>query len=141
VANKERGEFTLRFGDESYTLVPTTNALADFEDFTNGQTWDDLTGRLLKRGHVRDVRLLLWVFMREKHPEIASMKPESLREIGMLIDRAGGVIGVNEQLQAVLRLNSDPGGPAEGNGSRPPKAQPDARPTGGKSTRTRSKPA
>jgi hypothetical protein len=69
------------------------------------------------------------------------MKPESLREIGMLIDRAGGVIGVNEQLQAVLRLNSDPGGPAEGNGSRPPKAQPDARPTGGKSTRTRSKPA
>lgn len=126
MANQERGEFTIAVGDRRFTLRVTTNACAELEDFANGRTWDQvLVG--CARGSVKDVRLLLWAALRDKHPDVATNDPESVKAIGRLVDDAGGFAGMQAQMFAFIGLNQAPpepkGGESGEGSSDPPTAQ------------------
>lgn len=108
MANRERGEFRLTVGGRTYTARLTTNAMAELEDVTNGRTWDQVMTGLLVRGSVKDLRHFLWAALRDQHPDVATMTPDSLRTIGGLIDEAGGMAGVIDQVRAFMALNDEP---------------------------------
>lgn len=125
MANRERGELTLVAGGTRYTLRLTTNSCAELEDFTSGRTSDEVIAGVNK-GSYRDVRLLLWMALRDRHGNLATDDQDCLKDIGDLIDAAGGRAVVVTVMRDLVQLNSDdrPGGAA-----RPREAQP-ARPTG-----------
>lgn len=119
MANRERGELTWEAGGRHFTLRLTTNSCAEVEEFTRGRTFDELTEGV-NRGSFRDARLMLWVALRDRHPEIATTDPACLDTIGHLIDAAGGRVAVILRLRELVLLNTDdrPGG-----ATRPPGAQ------------------
>lgn len=115
MANRHKGDFTLKAGKQRYTLRLTTNAVCELEDFEGAltrsgtpRTWDQiLTG--IDKGSLKDVRLFFWVALREHHPDIATDDKASLKAVGDLIDRAGGVMGVAQQITALVALNAPTG--------------------------------
>lgn len=131
MANRERGELTLVAGGQRYTLRLTTNSCAELEDFTGGRTSDDVTAGV-NRGSFRDVRLLLWMALRDQHKDIATDDPACLEAIGALIDATGGRLAAIAALRELVLLNSDP---TVGGAARPRVAQL-GRPTGVLSTWT-----
>ncbi len=132
MANRERGELRLVVaGGVSYTLRLTTNACAELEDFADGRTSDEVTAGV-NRGSFRDVRLMLWMALRDRHPDVATDDPACLAAIGDLIDAAGGRRAVIATLRALVLLNTDD---TAGGAARPLRAQP-GRPTGVSSTLT-----
>lgn len=125
MANRERGEFRLVAGEKSYLLRITTNACCELEDLAARPLDSVISGA--NRGHVRDVRLILWAALREHHPELATDDKDSLKAVGTLIDAAGGLSGILAQVKALIALNADSGekgtGGAAAAGARPPHAQ------------------
>jgi len=142
MANRERGEFTLRAGEHAYVLRLTTNAACELEDFANGRNLGNVYAGM-NRNSLKDIRLFLWVALRDKHPEIATDDPACLKTIGTIIDAAGGIEGISDQLEAFMALNADTGetedekkqqeGAAKKAGTRPRKARAG---TGGRSSPT-----
>lgn len=130
MANRERGEVTLVAGGRVYTLRLTTNACCELEEYA-GKTSDEVIAGV-NRGSFSDVRLLLWMALRDKHPDVATETVEALTVMGDLIDAAGGRAAVIERLRVLVILNSAP--EAKGGAARPRKAQ--ARRTGVSSTWT-----
>lgn len=108
MANKQRGEFTLKAGSARYTLKLTTNAICEFEDFegARARTFDEVMDGL-KHGRLKDVRLFFWMALRAHHPDLATDDPTSLNAIGNLIDDAGGLAGVLKQIQAFIAINTE----------------------------------
>ncbi len=134
MANRERGEFRLTAGEDSYVLQLTTNACAELEDFTN-RPFDQIQ-KGAQRGFVRDLRLIIWASLWEKHPDIAQPTKESLKAVGKLMDKGGGVIGLHAQMLAFIALNADSGEDGgDANAADPPSAQADG--TGDSSTSMR----
>jgi hypothetical protein len=111
--NKERGEMRLVAGDQTYVLRMTTNAACDLEEFT-GKSLPKLIDEV-NGGSVRAIRAFLWAALQEHH----SKTIKTIKEVGKLIDEAGGLEGVMEQLQRFAALNAA-GGDQDGN---PPTAQ------------------
>lgn len=112
MANKQKGEFTLKAGKTRYTLQLTTNAVCELEDFAgaqtkdgNGRTWDQVL-QGIDKGSLKDVRLFFWVALREHHPDIATDDVASLKSVGDIIDKAGGLMGVAKQITALVTLNA-----------------------------------
>lgn len=138
MANRERGEFTLVAGDRRVVLRLTTNAGAELEDFTNGRTLAQVYAGMAKES-LKDTRLFLWCALRDKHPEIATDDPVCLKDIGGIIDDAGGLDGIATQIEAFVNLNLPPKKETKpdkgGNAARPPKARAG---TGRRSSRTPS---
>ncbi len=106
MANRERGELKITAGEGTYTLKLTTNACAEIEDVFPGQSLDTVLAGL-KHGSVKSLIILLWAALRECHPMIANDKPGSFRAVSDLVDRAGGITGMQAQVQEFLTLNSD----------------------------------
>jgi hypothetical protein len=130
MANRERGEMTLVAGEVVYTLKLTTNACCDLEE-RSGQLFDDVT-RAVNKGSVKAVRWLLWAALQAYHADTVKGPPD----VGPIIDAAGGLLGVVQQLTAFMQLNTDEEGAPEGSakgGTRPPAAEVSA---GGGSTST-----
>jgi hypothetical protein len=125
MANKERGELKLTAGSQSYTMRLTTNAACELEELAGGRTLEQVVTGCM-RGSSKDVRFLLWACLREHHPDVATDDKDGLKAIGRIMDDAGGLTGIAEQLQALLKLNADdaedgadnppPGAPAEPSG-------------------------
>ncbi len=113
MANRERGELTLVAGGTRYTLRLTTNSCCELEEFAEGRTSDDVIEGVNK-GSFRDARLLLWMALRDQHPDVATEDPDCLGTIGQIIDQAGGRASVLERLRELVLLNTDvphePGG-------------------------------
>jgi hypothetical protein len=134
MANKQKGEFTLKAGKQRYTLRLTTNAVCELEDFAgamnkagDGRTWDQVLAGIDK-GSLKDVRLFFWVALREHHPDIATDDVASLKAVGTIIDQAGGLMGVAKQITALVTLNAadtsaDDDEPEVPTTTRPPDAQ------------------
>lgn len=139
MANRERGEFTLKAGDQSYILRLTTNACCELEDFAPGRNIDQVMAGF-SRGSRKDLILILWTALRDKHADIATEDQASLKAIGGIVDEAGGMVGLIDQMVSFIDLNSpEPEQVTEGEGdgkkSRPRKARSGA---GGGSSRKRS---
>lgn len=133
MANRERGEFALAVGDQRYTLRLTTNACAELEDFTEGRTIEQILFGVLKRHSIKDMRLLLWAALRDRHPDVATTDPGAVTAIGALVDKAGGFRGMSDQLKAFAELNqnpepSKPEEKKEGAADPPPAQAPDGEP-------------
>ena len=117
MANRQRGEVTQTIGKQKLTFALTTNAVCEFEDFSPSRTWEQvLTG--INDGRMKDVRLFFWVALRDRHPEIATDDPASLKEIGKLID-AGGTKVMSKLLTTLLTLNTDGDKVEDGEGEVP----------------------
>lgn len=101
MANRERGELGLVAGDQTYTLRLTTNACCELEDRA-GKNYDEVVQNAL-RGSIRDIRMLLWGCLQDRHGDVVL----TLDDAGRLIDDAGGIRGVIEQLQRFVTLNAD----------------------------------
>jgi len=129
MANRERGELALLVGTRRLVLRLTTNSCCELEDFA-GRTSDEVTAGV-NRGSFRDTRLMLWMALRDQHPDIATDDPACLANIGVLIDQAGGRAVVLERLRELVVLNTDTSGGA----ARPRVAQLE-RPIGVSSTLT-----
>jgi hypothetical protein len=121
MANRERGEMTLVVGEQRYRLKLTTNAIAEVEDLTGGKTFGQAVEEGLARGSIKSLRILLWAMLREYHGDLATDDPKSLRQVGNLVDRAGGIDGLWQQVQAFLAANAEPEEAAKAEG-RPPDA-------------------
>lgn len=129
MANKERGETTLVAGERSFICRLATNSCAELEEFAKGRTfWQVWNGALANS--VKDLRLFFWVALREHHPEIATDDPSCLKEVGRIIDLAGGIRSdrLSAWLKQFIELNQDQepateGEPGKGVTSDPPNAQ------------------
>jgi len=106
MANRERGELTLVAGRTRYVLRLTTNSCCELESFSDGRTSDDVIDGV-NRGSFRDARLLLWMALRDQHPDIATDDPDCLFAIGQIIDQAGGRAAVLERLRELVLLNTE----------------------------------
>jgi len=106
MANRERGELTLVAGRTRYVLRLTTNSCCELESFADGRTSDDVIDGV-NRGSFRDARLLLWMALRDQHPDIATDDPDCLFAIGQIIDQAGGRAAVLERLRELVLLNTE----------------------------------
>jgi hypothetical protein len=113
MANKHRGELSIKLGSDTYRLRLGTNATCELEDFvgaqtkTGGRTWDQiLLG--IDRGSRKDIRLFLWVALREFHPDIATDDLACLTTIGDLIDAAGGSRALLLHIVRLIEANAPP---------------------------------
>lgn len=107
-ANAERGELSLVVDGKRYVLTITLTAMMELEDISGGRTFVEAwEGTQVKRS-IRDVMLLLWAALRDKHPDLASDEPGVLKKISRFVERAGGLEAVNEQLTALIRLHAQP---------------------------------
>jgi hypothetical protein len=107
-ANAERGELSLVVDGKRYVLTITLTAMMELEDISGGRTFVEAwEGTQVKRS-IRDVMLLLWAALRDKHPELASDEPGVLKKISRFVERAGGLEAINEQLTALIRLHAQP---------------------------------
>jgi hypothetical protein len=137
MANRERGEVVGQVGSRSLTLVVDTTAMCEIEALLSTPTRDysyrtDMFPQM-GRMRVTAVRAFLWGATRRHHPEL------TLREIGVLMDEAGGLDPLYPLLKEVAGLGEP--GPADqlpaaeaGTSARPRKAQVGA---GGTSTSKR----
>lgn len=120
MANRERGELAWVVGGHPYTLRLTTNSACELEDFSGGRTADHVIEGV-NAGSYRDVRLLLWMALRDHHPDVATTDLSCLEAIGRLIDRSGGRPSAVATLRTLVLLNSEP---SPGGVPRPLPAQP-----------------
>ncbi len=107
MANRERGEFTLVAGEQSYVLRLTTNSTCELEEFS-GRLWDQILASCYRGSRVA-MRLVIWSALREHHGDLATLQPESLTAVGRLMDDCGGVHGLTAQINALVALNADSG--------------------------------
>jgi hypothetical protein len=107
-ANAERGELSLVVEGQRYILTLTLTAMMELEDISGGRTFVEAWEGIQTRRSIRDVMLLMWTALREKHPELASDDPGTLKTISRFIERAGGLEAITAQLQALIRLHAQP---------------------------------
>lgn len=95
MANPLRGEVDLAFGDKTYTLRLSVNALCEAEALL-GQTVNEIIASL---DRVTTLRALMWAGLVEHHPNVTIIEAGDL--IGLMgADMAGSKIG--EALQAAF---------------------------------------
>jgi hypothetical protein len=98
MANRERGEASITIEDKAYTLALTTNAMCEAEALLSTPdkevSFQDLLRRV-NRNSVSAIRVLVWASLREHHPDL------TLKDVGNLIQKAGGVVAFGTQLSAL----------------------------------------
>jgi hypothetical protein len=120
MANKERGEQQFVAGDQTYVLRLTTAAACEVET-RSGKTLRDLQVGATVRGSITDSCWLLWASLQDHHADTV----KTLKDIHRIVDAAGGLQAINEQLEAFMTLNAAPDPHGNGTGpDRPPDAQP-----------------
>lgn len=105
MANKERGEWTLAAGADRYVLRLTTNACCELEEFS-GKLFDEVQARA-NRGSLIHLRYLLWASLQEHHADLATPDKEGLKRIGQIVDAAGGLLGLMQQIKAFIAWNAE----------------------------------
>jgi hypothetical protein len=95
-ANPLKGEIDLVAGDETYTLVFTSNAIVQVEQLLSASI-GEITGRLT---HVENIRVLLWAALQKHHG-----KTVDLMKAGDILDAFdGGMNGIADPLARALRF-------------------------------------
>lgn len=95
-ANPLKGEIDLISGEETYTLVFTSNAIVQAEQLLNA-TIGEITGQLTR---VENIRVLLWAALQKHHG-----KTVDLLKAGDILDAFdGGMNGIADPLARALRF-------------------------------------
>jgi hypothetical protein len=98
MANKDRGETTLKAGGEAYTVRLSYNAFCEVEDLLDKGflvICEELTDP--RKMRLKTVQTVLWVGLRVLHPEL------KLEDVGELIPKAGGLQNVVKVVNAAVR--------------------------------------
>lgn len=101
MANRERGEVSLEVGGKEYTLRLSANAQCDLEELLSTDdkpvNFQVFMARLIRYERNTDVRAFLWATLREFHPQM------SLKDAGTLLHDVGGVYGLGDKLQQIVK--------------------------------------
>lgn len=131
IANPERGEVSLEVGGQSYVFKITLRAIVELERLIKPRRYQDVLGGL-RSGDLGDLMLTLWTALRTKHPKLASKDLDNaVLNIADFVEAAGGLEGLNTQLNALLTLNERPPELAPSNGDGEADPQPAAAFPGG----------
>lgn len=96
MANALKGEVDIVAGEKTYTLVFTSNAIAQAEQLAGGVAIGELAANLTQ---VSQVRLLLWAALQKHHQKV------DLLGAGDLLDEVdGGLNGLADPLVRALRF-------------------------------------
>lgn len=116
MANPERGEGSVTWGDKVYTLRPTFDALCELEERLN-RPIDQIMGEM-EQGRLSSVRSVMWCLLQDEH---AAEFP-TLKHASRLIEGIGGAEKALHVLYRVMGLNleTETEAPKEAN---PPSAQ------------------
>lgn len=109
MANPERGEGSVKWGDKVYTLRPTFDALCELEERLNKPI--DQIMLEMQQGRLSSVRSVLWCLLQDEH---ASEFP-TLKHSSRLIEGIGGADRAMEVLYRVMGLNLESEAPTDGN--------------------------
>lgn len=115
MANKERGEMRLVAGDQTYTLKLTVNAQCDLED-RSGKVLGELIDQINK-GSSTALRWVIWGSMQEYHADVVKHP----KDAGRIMQEAGGVGGIQEQMAKFMALNMEDAQKDEGKDSKNPR--------------------
>lgn len=99
MANRERDEVDLSVGDQTYTLVLTTNAMCEVEEKMSTPLRRVSFADVLiasKHHSVAATRAIFWACLREHYPQI------TLDAAGKLMDQAGGAKTFAEKFAAMV---------------------------------------
>lgn len=108
IANPERGEVSLEVGGQPYVFKITLRAIVELERLIKPRRYQDVLGGL-RAGDLGDLMLTLWAALRTKHPKLASKDLDNaVLNIADFVEAAGGLDGLNKQLNALLQLNERP---------------------------------
>lgn len=130
MANPERGEQRFVAGEQVYVMRLTTAAACEVESRA-GKTMRDLQLGSTMRGSITDSCWLLWAALQDHHADTV----KSLKDVHRIVDAAGGFDGINDQLEAFMKLNAAPESGSNGQVSdRPLDAQPAITGVGSSST-------
>lgn len=98
MSNRERGTVTVEIDERSYTLVMDFNALCELEEVLSTPGKERTIPEIIvqiQKGGVRFTRAFIWAALREHHPEV------TIKEAGALVTKAGGPLGLAQQMQAL----------------------------------------
>ncbi len=114
MANRERGEISVKVGEKDYTLRPTFDAICEYEKLT-GQTpeqfFDDFD-----RGRFAGIRASVWCVLQDEHSD----EIKTLKDASRWIEDAGGLLVVVAHLKQLRDINATP---VEEGKTNPPKAR------------------
>jgi hypothetical protein len=98
MANRERGEVSLKAGDKTYTLVLDIDAMCALEDLFSTPEQEVSFPEVLakvQRDSTRHLRAFLWALLQRHHPEIG------IGQISELVEQAGGLEGLRDSFGAI----------------------------------------
>jgi len=98
MANRAKGEVSLEIDGQAYTLIMTTDAMAQLEALFSTPAREVTFQQILDRvnaGSVRHIRGFVWAALQRHHPAL------TVTAAGELIDAAGGLEGFGAQLLAL----------------------------------------
>lgn len=121
MANAQKGEVSLVIGDKTYTLALTLDAMVLLEEmFSTPEkmvVFSDVAA-LAERGSSKHIRALMWALFQAHHPEVA------IKDVSRLVQQAGGIVGLSQTLESVLKTTSPDKRDVEALGvQNPPNAQ------------------
>lgn len=124
MANKARGEASIRLGNKRYTLRPTLTAYCDLEDLVEKD--HAVVMAEAARGSARATRALIWSYLQACHAdEIATVEDASALIDKIGLEKVTEVLKVLEEANApdASETSADPpAGRAGGAGSSGPRA-------------------
>lgn len=86
MANRAKGELTVKHEGKDYTFALDFNALCEFEDATGKDALDVLRVIESGKGRVSDIRALMWAGLRAHHPEV------TLHDAGRILASNSGAV-------------------------------------------------
>lgn len=121
MARQLRGESSIEFGDEKYTLVISLYAWALAQDALtrpgNVPSIEEIVGKL-QNGSSLVAYAVFWAMLQDRHPDI-----ETIDQAANVLHRCGEA-GGKAMMNAIVAMNPDPADQKELNdGANPPKAR------------------
>lgn len=104
MANKERGELSLKVGDKVYTLRPTLNAMCEAEERWGGEITTPELMQKCVMGNMRAVRVIVWAYLQEHHAK----EFQDPKDVGRKIVNVIGLDSLNDQLNNLMGVNQPP---------------------------------
>lgn len=95
MGNAQRGEITITAGEQQYTLVLDTNALALLDDAHEAGAWDVF--EKAAKGRPGAIRKFVWAALQRHHAGTV----KTFDDAGRVIDAAGGILAIGQQFEAL----------------------------------------
>lgn len=111
MANKNKGEVSLKAGDKTYNLALTLNAMCELEEMFSKDGVEMTFEQIATKAETnqRYLRAFLWAVLQRDHPEIVLKREAADRaskDVSDVIEEAGGLVVMAEVLKELERANN-----------------------------------